>query len=182
MKIIDETSNAGRQIVPEDLNYLSKADLEVVSAMEKLMKAMAGVAENAPLVVSGCEVSWDARKMGQESRYEIGNGVLLWKGVLWTMAGMVVSDNEGLPQVYDTKLSVVFDRTSVVAPSPVYGMTLELDQTPHKEMTARVVLSTAVPKGMESVPLGMLRKMPQMGIGRGLNDLLRQTYIEEGEA
>lgn len=182
MKIIDDTSNAGRQIVPEDMSYLSKADREVVGAMERMLKAMAGVHENEALVASGCEVSWTPGKIGTPSLYKVSNGELLWHGVLWTLAGMEVSDNEGLPQVYDQKLSVVFDRSGVVSPSPVYGMTLELDQTPHKEMRAMVVLSASVPKGAESIPLGMVKRLPQLGVARGLNDLLRQTYIEEGEA
>lgn len=179
MRIIDDTSNKGRQIVPEDMNYLSLADREVVGALESLMKAMAGIGSQEAVVMSGCAVSYTRRTLTAEGLYRIGNGVIMWNGVLWDLEGMEVTGTGKTPMAYNTELSIVFDRTKVVSPSPVYGMTLELDQEPHKRMTARVVESNSVPKGVESIQLGMLKRMPIVGIGRGVNDLLLQTYNPE---
>ena len=139
MRIIDDTSNAGRQIVPEDMNYLSLADREVVRSVECLMKMLTGIVQAEAIVVSGCEVTFSRRTLTEESLYSIANGVIMRDGVLWDLEGMEEKGAARSPIVYNTSLSIVFDRTKVVKPSPVYGKTLELDQEPHKNMTARVV-------------------------------------------
>lgn len=181
MKIIDNTSNAGRQIVPEDMNYLSLADQQVVSALESLMKAMTGMSQGSAIVVSGCGVEFSRSLADNTSLYKIANGVVLWNGLLWDLTGMEVpGTGMNTTLTYDTELSIVFDRTAVVAPSPVYGKTLVLDQNPHKNMTARVVKSNTVPKSAESITLGGLKKMPNVGTARGVNALLVQVYAEVG--
>lgn len=176
MRIIDESSNAGRQIVPEDMNYLSMADQEIVSAVEMLMKQMTGTNPNAAIVVSGCEVEFSS-KLGQ-SLYKVGSGVIMRKGILWDMSGIEVRGNERRPEIYNSQLSILFEKNTVVSPSPVYGMTLELNETPHKNTTARIVYTDGLPKGAESIMLGLLVNLPLVGLSRGINDQLLEVASE----
>lgn len=177
MRIVDESSNSGRQIVPEDMNYLSLADREVVKAMECIVKAMTGMAAKDAIVVSGCEVSWEPGTREEEGLYKIGDGVILWDGLLWDLQGIEVSGN-ATPMAQKIDLCIVFDRTRSVRPSPVYGMTLELDQNPHKNMTAKVAESNTVPKSAERIVLGMLKRVPKMGVARNDNDKISGTGTE----
>lgn len=181
MKIIDETSNAGRQIVPEDMNYLSLVDREVVAAIGGMVQSMFGLDESMAVVVSGCEVSFVPQTLDSASLYTMNNGVVLWHGLLWDVDGIEVKGGGATPLVFNRTHAVVFEREKVVAPSPVYGMTRVLDQTPHKMMTARVAHVDAVPKSAESVPLSMVVRLPKIGVARGINNILAQVTNTERE-
>lgn len=173
MRIIDESSNAGRQIVPEDMNYLSMADQEIVSAVEMLMKQMTGTDPDAAIVVSGCEVEF-TMTVGR-SLFKVSSGVVLWRGLLWELAGISIEGNVRTPLIYNSQLSILFDRTTVAtSPGPVYGMTLILDQTPHKIMKANIVYTSLLSANAESVTLEKLVRMPLVGLSRGVNSLYIQ--------
>lgn len=172
MRIIDESSNAGRQIVPEDMNYLSMADQEIVSAVEMLMKQMTGTDPDAAIVVSGCEVEF-TMTVGR-SLFKVSSGVVLWRGLLWELDGISIEGNVRTPLIYNSQLSILFERNTVVSPSPVYGMTLMLNETPHKNTTARIVNTSLLPANAESVTLEKLVRMPLVGLSRGVNSLYIQ--------
>lgn len=179
MRIVDDSSNAGRQIVPEDMNFLSLADQETLSAMESILKRMTGAHRNAAIVVSGCEVEFSVTD--NKSLYKVSDGVILRDGLLWNLTGIEVEGNVKMPMVYNSKLSILFDRTQVAEPSPVYGMTLELNQSPHKNTSAIVVSTENLPKDADSIVLGLLMKLPVVGQSRGVNDLVVQGTVTENE-
>lgn len=181
MKIIDETSNAGRQIVPEDMNFLSMADRDVVAAIGGMLTAMFGLADGVAVVVSGCEVSFIPGTLDGDSLYKMTDGVVLWGGLLWEVGGIEVKGGGATPLVFNSTHALVFDGIKVVSPSPVYGMTRVLDQTPHKMTTARVAHVDAVPKSAASVPLSMVVRLPKVGVARGVNNILMQGTSRERE-
>lgn len=178
MKIIDATSNAGRQIVPEDMNYLSEADREVVRGLEGLVKSLFGMSDGEAIVVSGCVTSY-GKTSGNQREYRITNGVILYDGLLWEMEGLTSTGTFLKP---DTDYRVVFNRQNTVEPSPVYGPTLVLDQSPHKQMVAMVRLSGEVPRGQESISLADLKRLPVIGTARGVNDdIINLVPVSDGD-
>lgn len=165
--------------MPEDMNYLSLADQEIVGAMESVLKRMTGTPSGAALVVSGCEVEFSTSNL--QSLYKVNKGVILWNGLLWDLNGITVEGTVRTPTVYNTQLSILFDRTTVSKPSPVYGMGLQLDQNPHKIASASIVSTASVPKSAESIVLGMLMRLPVVGLSQGVNDLVLNGAVSGNE-
>lgn len=170
MRIVDESSNAGRQIVPEDMNYLSLADREVVAALGAMMAMMVQAEESDALVVSGCDAYLGGDNSGdlRQVVYTIGDGVVLWRGVLYDLTGAELTGRTRAKD-YDQEWVVAFYQDRVESPSPVYGMDLALDQEPHKRAWAEVRYGEEVPKSVPTVPLGKVKRLPKLGTARPIS-------------
>ncbi len=165
MNIIDHSSDEIRQIVPADFSFLSDADLSITAALQAVLDRASGTA-NGSYIISGCQLTPDpsdpdygrsytldgvlhtfsmqthgGTAVGSYS-YSLASGVILHGGRLYTLAGGSFLFNRTdtlltLTSMHRKEGFVVFS-SPVAAPSPVYGESLALDQSPHRSLSAAV--------------------------------------------
>lgn len=163
MNIIDHSSDNIRQIVPQDMSFLSDADQQITQALQLVLAALLGGNGTETIVLRGCEITttdpWhngtavNGNSIVNDTNvptytYGITAGLILHGGRIYELeaATWVKGNGNYLMYGFDREVTmpagiIVFEDESV-APSPVYGEGLEPDQHPHRRLVARVEQTT----------------------------------------
>ncbi len=169
MNKIGSEGNEVRQIVPAEFNFLSMADMQVVSALQGVVKAMYGLSDSQAVAVSGMAVTWSNTTVG-ESAIDIrltqcltlGAGVVMWGGKLWEFGGGSI-DGIGRYSRLSVDEWVLVMSEEVAMPSPVYGATIELDVTPHKHLVCELRSAEDAAGAEQKVTLGNVMRLGPIG-------------------
>lgn len=163
-----------RQIVPEDFTHLSRADQQLAAALEGVLKKLFGLDAGVAIVVRGMTTTWGGGEniSARWSTLTIGEGAVLWNGLLWEFGGAELQNTSITTAGGDWKL--VMEKVTT-APSPVYGESIELDVSPHKVCRCRVApADEEVVSADGEVLLRNVRILPTMGETVGIGSMQRQ--------
>lgn len=140
MNIIDHSSDSIRQIVPQDLSFLSDADQQLAQALQMVVRALCGLdASQQPVALDGCVDSRLANPMG--SHPTLTGGTLLYQGRLYELEACAVPSptlsvvQDGVQTGSEPYLRL-WDETA--DPSPVYGIDYTLSEQPHRRLRAEL--------------------------------------------
>lgn len=115
-----------REVMPADFAFLSQADKQVVSAVEKSLRTMFGWDEGQPIVISGLEYDSGTKT--------ISEGYLIKDGVVYKVEKkQLVSSTILNTQLMITASAVVMLTKKVISPSPVYDENLVQSVNVHYE-------------------------------------------------
>lgn len=115
-----------REVMPADFAFLSQADKQVVSAVEKSLRTMFGWDEGQPIVISGLEYDSGTKT--------ISEGYLIKNGVVYKVEEkQLVSSTILNTQLMITASAVVMLTKKVISPSPVYDENLVQSVNVHYE-------------------------------------------------
>ena len=115
-----------REVMPADFAFLSQADKQVVSAVEKSLRTMFGWDEGQPIVISGLEYDSGTKT--------ISEGYLIKDGVVYKVEEkQLVSSTILNTQLKITASAVVMLTKKVISPSPVYDENLVQSVNVHYE-------------------------------------------------
>lgn len=187
MNIIDHSSDNIRQIVPQDLSFLSDADQQICSAIHSILAALLGGTGTEPIAISGCEITDrdTGLTLSVAHRYTISQGLVLINGKIYEFLGgnyqSGTTNNTSIPSIgaaavitNTTYTPYIILDDQPVTPSPVYGESLQLDQYPHRRLTASLFQeiatttngTTTYPNGQApagSISLSSLKRIPALG-------------------
>lgn len=149
MNIIDHTSDDIRQIVPADMSFLSDADQQITEALHHILGALLGGSGTETIVLGGCTVTSQPTADADITLRTLSPGILLHGGRIYHTPGGTWEEYElHAGATYQTGLGatvaggIISFSAAIAAPSPVYGQSLQLDQQPHRQLSAAIVQST----------------------------------------
>lgn len=175
--------NDVRQIVPAEFNFLSMADMQVVAALEGVVKSMYGLTDNQAVAVIGMRATWTNTVTGEgqiaqpTQRLTFGPGVVMWRGQLWDFGGGYIDGIGRFAKVKTDDWMLVMSE-QVTSPSPVYGATISLDVTPHKQLVC-VLMSAEEAAGAElKVALGDVMQLGPIGEATAVTERTWMALVE----
>lgn len=182
MNKVGTEGNEVRQIVPAEFNFLSVADMQVVSALQGVVKAMYGLSDSQAVVVSGMTATWSNTTVGEDlltQRLTIGAGVVMWGGRLWDFGGGYIDGIRRHASLRSDEWVLVMSE-QVASPSPVYGATISLDVTPHKRLVCMLMSAEEAVGAEQTVTLGNVMRLGPIGAATATAVTERTYRIEEG--
>ena len=139
-EIID--SQTTRQIQPVDFSFLSDADKDIVLAFENTLRTMYGWANDAPIVLSGLELTIDTNV--RPTRVVVSDGTVVFNGVVYPVEGM--EPFGGVATIGAVRRSITMRLTKkVVQPSPVFDKNLSRTIECHYEYYGQLTQGTVTP-------------------------------------
>lgn len=169
MNKIGIEGNDVRQIVPAEFNFLSMADMQVVAALQGVVKSIYGLGDGQAVVVSGLTATWsntetsdDQMVIRQTRRLTLGAGVVMWNGRLWDFSGGYIDGISRWAPLNGNDWVLVMSE-QVVAPSPVYGATIALDVMPHKRTVCTLMSVEDATEAAQKVALGDVMRLGPIG-------------------
>lgn len=163
MKIIDHSGDQVRQIVPQDMSFLSDVDQQIAAAIGGMIGKMFGVTNDMAVVMEGMErylVQSPSSQVG--SSLTISEGVVLHRGRLYSFGGGTVESTGRFTESYATRFCLKFTDSDTVAPSPVYGATIEQTVNVHKELKAVLAQTAEMTEADDYVVLNLVKVIPQV--------------------
>lgn len=188
MNKVGTEGNEVRQIVPAEFNFLSMADMQVVAALEGVVKSIYGLTSGQAVVVKGMGATWTNTSTGElyslilTQRLTFSAGVVMWDGRLWDFGGGYI-DGIGRFAPLNGNDWVLVMSEQTVAPSPVYGATIALDVTPHKRLVCTLMSAEDAADETQKVALGNVMRLGVIGEAISVTErsyeIIRVTRTEE---
>ncbi len=176
MKIINHSGDTVRQIVPQDMSFLSDADQQIVEAFGNILGMMFGLSGDSALVMQGMDRTFVPPSGDRMGSLSFTGGVVMHNGKLYSFAGGEVGGMGGLPESYGSQFCLKFTENDTVAPSPVYGANIETTVSVHKERRAVLVATPSEPTS-NYVVLKNVRVISQLASTKAITASL--YYVDE---
>lgn len=149
MNIIDGSADSSvRQVVPQDFSFLSTADMQVVEALEGIIRVMFGLGDNP--IWCGRMVVESVGYVNNVRRWVLRAGKLLYKGVIYDVEE---TDCTGANALFAKMNTYIQLTENIVAPSPVYGADGNKSVSVHK----RAIGLGVAPASVNPLPEGIFR-------------------------
>lgn len=181
MKIINHNGDSVRQIVPQDLSYLSDADQQIAAAIGGVLGKMFGLTSGMAVVMKGMNRSLVIQQAPLTgSILTIDAGEVYYDGKLYSFGGGTVVNTGLFSESFSSRFCLKFTDTDTVAPSPVYGATIAQNVIVHKSLKAVLAKTSDMTENDSYVTLGNVKVIPQLASANSITaSLLTYSGTEQ---
>lgn len=161
MKITNHNGDEIRQIIPQDMSFLSDADQQIVAAMQGVIMRMFGISEDKAIVVNGMQFSYkkaSANLLEKNYILSVSEGSMIYHGKLYNCLGGSVTLFNMVPGTAATTVALELNESNALP--AVYGESLTTNVQVHVETVATLKLASQVTDGSESVLLSDVMTIP----------------------
>lgn len=161
MKITNHNGDEIRQIIPQDMSFLSDADQQIVAAMQGILCSMFGISSDKAIVVNGMKFQYkkaNASLVDKTYIITVGEGSMIYNGRLYNCLGGSITIADFVPGSSLNKIALELNESNALP--AVYGESLTTNVQVHIETVATLKLASQVSDGSISVLLSDVMTIP----------------------
>lgn len=182
MKIIDHSGDTVRQIVPQDMSYLSDVDQQIAAAIGGMLGKMFGLTSGMAVVMQGMNRNLVVQQLPQTgSTLTIDAGEVYYNGKLYSFGGGSVTSTGRFTENFASMFCLKFTDTDTVTPSPVYGATISQNVSVHKNLKAVLAKTSDMTENDDYVTLGNVKVIPQLASANAITASLLTVAETQAE-